>query len=160
MGIKQVGTKLAYIKVKTKQGVKDMKKYLIASHGHLASGLQSSLEILTGMGDKVSVIDAYVDDHDYVPDIKKFIEQLNGEVGVIFTDLVGGSVNQKVMLKVVGHENVLVISGTNLSIVLSVILEADELTKEKLNGLISQSQVQLVEAPQENTEMSDDSFLE
>lgn len=137
-----------------------MKKYLIASHGHLASGLQSSLEILTGMGDKVSVIDAYVDDHDYVPDIKKFIEQLNGEVGVIFTDLVGGSVNQKVMLKVVGHENVLVISGTNLSIVLSVILEADELTKEKLNGLISQSQVQLVEAPQENTEMSDDSFLE
>lgn len=137
-----------------------MKKYLIASHGHLASGLQSSLEILTGMGDKVSVIDAYVDDHDYVPDIKKFIEQLNGEVGVIFTDLVGGSVNQKVMLEVVGHENVLVISGTNLSIVLSVILEADELTKEKLNGLISQSQVQLVEAPQENTEMSDDSFLE
>ena len=137
-----------------------MKKYLIASHGHLASGLQSSLEILTGMGDKVSVIDAYVDDHDYVPDIKKFIEQLNGEVGVIFTDLVGGSVNQKVMLEVVGHENGLVISGTNLSIVLSVILEADELTKEKLNGLISQSQVQLVEAPQENTEMSDDSFLE
>ena len=137
-----------------------MRKYLIASHGHLASGLQSSLEILTGMGDKVSVIDAYVDDHDYVPDIKKFIEQLNGEVGVIFTDLVGGSVNQKVMLEVVGHENVLVISGTNLSIVLSVILEADELTKEKLNGLISQSQVQLVEAPQENTEMSDDSFLE
>ena len=137
-----------------------MKKYLIASHGHLASGLQSSLEILTGMGDKVSVIDAYVDDHDYVPDIKKFIEQLNGEVGVIFTDLVGGSVNQKVMLEVVGHENVLVISGTNLSIVLSVILEADELTKEKLNGLISQSQVQLVEAPQENTEMSDDNFLE
>ena len=137
-----------------------MKKYLIASHGHLASGLQSSLGILTGMGDKVSVIDAYVDDHDYVPDIKKFIEQLNGEVGVIFTDLVGGSVNQKVMLEVVGHENVLVISGTNLSIVLSVILEADELTKEKLNGLISQSQVQLVEAPQENTEMSDDSFLE
>jgi PTS system mannose-specific IIA component len=137
-----------------------MKKYLIASHGHLASGLQSSLEILTGMGDKVSVIDAYVDDHDYVPDIKKFIEQLNGEVGVIFTDLVGGSVNQKVMLEIVGHENVLVISGTNLSIVLSVILEADELTKEKLNGLISQSQVQLVEAPQENTEMSDDSFLE
>ncbi|WP_334332084.1 PTS sugar transporter subunit IIA [Companilactobacillus sp. HBUAS59544] len=137
-----------------------MKKYLIASHGHLASGLQSSLEILTGMGDKVSVIDAYVDDHDYVPDIKKFIEQLNGEVGVIFTDLVGGSVNQKVMLEIVGHENVLLISGTNLSIVLSVILEADELTKEKLNGLISQSQVQLVEAPQENTEMSDDSFLE
>ncbi|TGD22563.1 PTS sugar transporter subunit IIA [Companilactobacillus suantsaicola] len=137
-----------------------MKKYLIASHGHLASGLQSSLEILTGMGDKVSVIDAYVDDHDYVPDIKKFIEQLNGEVGVIFTDLVGGSVNQKVMLEVVGHENVLVISGTNLSIVLSVILEADELTKEKLNGLISQSQVQLVEAPNENSEMSDDSFLE
>ena len=137
-----------------------MNKILIASHGHLASGVQSSLEILTGMGNKVTVIDAYVDDHDYVPDIKKFIDELDGQTGIIFTDLFGGSVNQKVMLEVADHENVFVITGTNLPIVLSVVLEGEEITKAKLEELIAASQVQLVEEPKDDTYLSDDSFLE
>ncbi|CAJ1180194.1 PTS system fructose IIA component [Companilactobacillus paralimentarius DSM 13238 = JCM 10415] len=137
-----------------------MNKILIASHGHLASGVQSSLEILTGMGNKVTVIDAYVDDHDYVPDIKKFIDELDGQTGIIFTDLFGGSVNQKVMLEVADHENVFVITGTNLPIVLSVVLEGEEITKAKLEELIAASQVQLVEEPKDDTDLSDDSFLE
>lgn len=137
-----------------------MNKILIASHGHLASGVQSSLEILTGMGNKVTVIDAYVDDHDYVPDIKKFIDELDGQTGIIFTDLFGGSVNQKVMLEVADHENVFVITSTNLPIVLSVVLEGEEITKAKLEELIAASQVQLVEEPKDDTDLSDDSFLE
>ncbi|CAJ1179974.1 hypothetical protein CPR19092_LGOLGGFK_00410 [Companilactobacillus paralimentarius] len=137
-----------------------MNKILIASHGHLASGVQSSLEILTGMGNKVTVIDAYVDDHDYVPDIKKFIDGLDGQTGIIFTDLFGGSVNQKVMLEVADHENVFVITGTNLPIVLSVVLENEAITKTKLEELIAASQVQLVEEPKDDTDLSDDSFLE
>ena len=137
-----------------------MNKILIASHGHLASGVQSSLEILTGMGNKVTVIDAYVDDHDYVPDIKKFIDELDGQTGIIFTDLFGGSVNQKVMLEVADHENVFVITGTNLPIVLSVVLENEAITKTKLEELIAASQVQLVEEPKDDTDLSDDSFLE
>lgn len=137
-----------------------MNKILIASHGHLASGVQSSLEILTGMGNKVTVIDAYVDDHDYVPDIRKFIDELDGQTGIIFTDLFGGSVNQKVMLEVADHENVFVITGTNLPIVLSVVLEGEEITKAKLEELIAASQVQLVEEPKDDTDLSDDSFLE
>ncbi|HIY92676.1 PTS sugar transporter subunit IIA [Companilactobacillus sp. HBUAS56275] len=137
-----------------------MNKILIASHGHLASGIQSSLEILTGMGNKVTVIDAYVDDHDYVPDIKKFIEELDGQTGIIFTDLFGGSVNQKVMLEVANQENVYVITGMNLPIVLSVVLENEAINKTKLEELIAASQVQLVEEPKEDTDLSDDSFLE
>lgn len=137
-----------------------MNKILIASHGHLASGIQSSLEILTGMGNKVTVIDAYVDDHDYVPDIKKFIEELDGQTGIIFTDLFGGSVNQKVMLEVANQENVYVITGMNLPIVLSVVLENEVINKTKLEELIAASQVQLVEEPKEDTDLSDDSFLE
>ena len=137
-----------------------MNKILIASHGHLASGIQSSLEILTGMGNKVTVIDAYVDDHDYVPDIKKFIEELDGQNGIIFTDLFGGSVNQKVMLEVANQENVYVITGMNLPIVLSVVLENEVINKTKLEELIAASQVQLVEEPKEDIDLSDDSFLE
>lgn len=137
-----------------------MNKILIASHGHLASGIQSSLEILTGLGKQVTVIDAYVDDSDYVPNIKKFIDELDGETGVIFTDLVGGSVNQKVILEVADHKNIFVITGTNLPIVLSLALSTDPITKESLMSLIEQSQVQLVELANEDSDLSDDSFLE
>lgn len=137
-----------------------MDKILIASHGHLASGIQSSLEILTGLGKQVSVIDAYVDDHDYIPDIKKFIDDLNGDTGIIFTDLLGGSVNQKVMLEVADHENIFVITGTNLPIVLSVALATEPTTKASLNELIKDSQVQIVDVPKDDSDLSDDSFLD
>lgn len=137
-----------------------MDKILIASHGHLASGIQSSLEILTGLGKQVSVIDAYVDDHDYISDIKKFIDDLNGDTGIIFTDLLGGSVNQKVMLEVADHENIFVITGTNLPIVLSVALATEPTTKASLNELIKDSQVQIVDVPKDDSDLSDDSFLD
>ena len=39
-----------------------MTKFFLSSHGHLASGLASSLDILLGGHDKVTVFDAYVDE--------------------------------------------------------------------------------------------------
>lgn len=138
-----------------------MNKILVASHGHLASGLQSSLEILTGMGSKISVIDAYVDDHNYVIDIRKFITDLNGEFGVIFTDLIGGSVNQKAILEANGHDNVVIISGVNLPIVLSAILEVDVLDKIRLDRMIKESQIEMIGFEKKNNDnISDDDFLD
>lgn len=138
-----------------------MNKILVASHGHLASGLQSSLEILTGMGSKISVIDAYVDDHNYVIDIRKFITDLNGEFGVIFTDLIGGSVNQKAILEANGHDNVVIISGVNLPIVLSAILEVDVLDKIRLDRMIKESQIEMIGLEKKNNDnISDDDFLD
>ena len=39
-----------------------MTKFFLSSHGHLASGLASSLDILLGGHDRVTVFDAYVDE--------------------------------------------------------------------------------------------------
>ena len=38
-----------------------MLKIFLSSHGHTASGLKSSLEILTGNSERITVFDAYVD---------------------------------------------------------------------------------------------------
>ena len=38
------------------------KKILVASHGKFAGGLQSSIDILTGQGSSLQVINAYLDD--------------------------------------------------------------------------------------------------
>lgn len=137
-----------------------MNKILIASHGHLASGIRSSIEILTGMGEKLSVIDAYVDDHNYVNDIKKFVDDLDNETGVIFTDLVGGSVNQKVILATSQYDNIFIVSGVNLPVVLSTLLEAREITQDVLNEIINSSQVELVNLQNESNKENEENFLE
>lgn len=76
-----------------------MKKVLVASHGHLASGIRSSIDILTGMADMVEAVDCYVDDSDFTPRIQAFIDSVGPEdEAIIFTDIYGGSVFQKVVL--------------------------------------------------------------
>ena len=119
-----------------------MTDILIASHGHFASGLKSSIDILTGMAKKIQVIDAYVDKSDYTKQITDFIQNAK-RPAVIFTDLKGGSVNQKVVLKAAQEKDIFIVTQTNLAVVLAVFLDNEKLTKEHLLDLINQSQVEL-----------------
>lgn len=119
-----------------------MTDILIASHGHFASGLKSSIDILTGMAKKIQVIDAYVDKSDYTKKITDFIQNAK-RPAVIFTDLKGGSVNQKVVLKAAQEKDIFIVTQTNLAVVLAVFLDNEKLTKEHLQDLINQSQVEL-----------------
>lgn len=119
-----------------------MTDILIASHGHFASGLKSSIDILTGMAKKIQVIDAYVDKSDYTKQIRDFIKNAK-RPAVIFTDLKGGSVNQKVVLKAAQEKDIFIVTQTNLAVVLAVFLDNEKLTKEHLQDLINQSQVEL-----------------
>lgn len=132
-----------------------MTDILIASHGHFASGLQSSLDILTGMGKQVKVIDAYVDDSDYTPKIEEFIKSAK-RPAVIFTDLKGGSVNQKVMLEAANEKDIYIVTQTNLAIIMSVLLDSEPLTEEHLKDLIKQSQVELIEIKNDKKEQESD----
>jgi mannose PTS system EIIA component len=124
------------------------KKFLIASHGKLAAGLQSSLEILANKGKDVEIINAYLTEEDYTPKITAFTTSVQAdEQGVIFTDLFGGSVNQKVVNQVLAAEkkNIFVISNTNLAIVLSLLLSPeDTFTIESISAAIRDGQVTLV----------------
>ncbi|WP_407895096.1 PTS sugar transporter subunit IIA [Lacticaseibacillus sp. N501-2] len=138
-----------------------MTKVLIVSHGHFASGLKNSIGILTGMAEKVEAIDAYVDDSDYTPAIASFIEASGSEPAIIFTDLMGGSVNQKVMLAAENAPNIIIVTQMNLAIILAVLLDGRPMTSAVVDELIGQSQVQRVtlqhQAPPAPTE---DEFFE
>ena len=77
------------------------RKFLIASHGNLAKGFQSSLDILADKGKELAVINAYVTPEDYTPIIQTFLQSLGAEEqAIILTDLYGGSVNQKIVQEV------------------------------------------------------------
>lgn len=130
-----------------------MTDILIASHGHFASGLRNSIEILTGMSKKIKVIDAYVDKSDYIKQIDDFIAK-SERPAVIFTDLKGGSVNQKVVLRVAKEKNIFVVTQTNLAVVLAVLLDTEKLTKKHLQDLIKQSQVELFQIDDDNNSLA------
>lgn len=125
------------------------RSYLIATHGKFASGLQNSLNILTGSGDNVQVIDAYVTDDDYTPDVQQFIQEISEDSqGIVFTDLYGGSVNQKIAAEIMtsGKDNIILVSNSNLAIILSIMFHENTgmLSKEEVLAAIQESQVQLV----------------
>jgi len=70
-----------------------MKKCLIATHGRLASGFKSSLEILLGSTEGISVIDAYLDETNFEDHLIDYLNAQNNEDQIILmSDLYGGSV--------------------------------------------------------------------
>ncbi|MBY7025950.1 PTS sugar transporter subunit IIA [Clostridium botulinum] len=135
------------------------KKYLIATHGELAKGIQSSLNILAGIGKDVEVINAYITDEDYTPKIVNFIENIgDDEQGVIFTDLFGGSVNQKTVTEVLNSkkDNIFIISNANLAIVLSMMFSVEEtFNEEYIKKSIEESQITLVSTKISNDDEED-----
>lgn len=140
-------------------------KILIATHGKLASGFQSSINILTGKGNSVEVVDAYVDDSDYTPQIDAFIDSVtDNEQAVIFTDLYGGSVNQKAVTRLVpkGKDNIFLIANSNLAIILSILLlpEGTKLSDEKINELINESAIKPVQWNVQVTDDDSDDFFD
>ncbi|AXX65550.1 PTS sugar transporter subunit IIA [Bombilactobacillus bombi] len=140
-----------------------MKKYLIASHGKFASGLKSSVQILTGKTQNITTIDAYLTDQevDVGQKVDDFLKTIKAEDwGIIFTDLVGGSVNREVLLRTNQQSNIFVITSVNLPTVLSIMLDIAQPTKEHLQNLINEAPVQLSELDKQNiNELSEDEFL-
>lgn len=138
------------------------KKFLIASHGELAKGLQSSLHILAGKGDEVTIINAYMSDEDFTPIIVDFIKSVAAdEQGIIFTDLFGGSVNQKAVTEVLTAKanNIFVVSNANLPAVLALMLSAEEcFTEEIIEKALSEAQVTLVKTQINQATEEDDFF--
>ena len=104
-----------------------MRKFLIATHGTLASGIQNALRIITGEIDRVTVIDAFAGPENPVNQIQIYFDQLNDQDEVIIlTDLPGGSVNQ-MLIRYVKRPQTHLISGVNLSLVLALILDPGEM---------------------------------
>lgn len=147
-----------------------MKKILIATHGHLASGIQSSIGILTGNKESVQAVDAYVDDSDYTEKIRAFLDSVEpGDEAVIFTDIYGGSVFQKVALLHPEKCGVIHVTGVNLPAVIQVLLSSEPITADSVDALMKEAREYLVrvdplpeegQGPNESDEGSDDGFFD
>jgi len=122
------------------------RKFLIATHGTLAAGIKSSLDIIIGAQENVFLIQAYVDENVSVEDeIKAILTQVDDDEDlVIFSDILGGSVTNQ-MLQHALRPNVYIVSGFNLPLIIDIILsDMDRPLNEIIEESIGNAKEQMV----------------
>ncbi len=120
-----------------------MLKIFLSSHGRLASGMKSSLDILLGNSDHVTVFDAYLDDSRVQDKLDEFYQTVcQDDQVLLLSDLYGGSVNQTMCLYL-EKPNTMLIAGVNLSLVLELAIRQDNISESELEELIEQSRSML-----------------
>ena len=99
----------------------EMEHYILASHGSLACGMKSAVEMICGNEYPLASYD--LDHYDTPEEIYAAIEtQIQAEPRdeyVIFTDLLGGSVHN-CLLRLGQWDNAVVIAGMHLGLVLGM----------------------------------------
>lgn len=130
-----------------------MKQILIATHGKMASGIRYTLELVAGKMDCITTMDAYVTPEDDVEkQFQEYFEMYKEDHIYAFTDLQGGSVNQKLM-PYADLSNVTLITGMNFPILLMVALAGEEISQEELQSYISEAREELKVISIERQEM-------
>ena len=120
-----------------------MKQILIATHGKMASGIRYTAELIVGKLAEITTIDAYVTPEDNVEEqFRNFFAEHENDRIIVFTDLMGGSVNQKLM-EYAKKDNVSLITGTNLPVLIQVMLAEDDVTEEEIEEYIEEARGEL-----------------
>lgn len=116
---------------------------LIATHGKMASGMKYTAELIVGQMAEITTFDAYVNPED---DIEKEFENYflahEKDRVVVFTDLMGGSVNQKLM-KYRKPNKVTLITGSNLPALITTMMASEDVTDSELLEYIEESRGEL-----------------
>ena len=117
-----------------------MNKVILASHGKLAEGMYDSVKMIIGNVDHLSFygLKEGQDNNEIAKAIESFILERREDTYIIVCDLLGGSVSNAVSrLSVL--DNVYVINGMNMGLVISLLLENGKLDEERINELIDES---------------------
>lgn len=120
-------------------------KYIIATHGTLAKGYLETLRMFVNE-ENIYAICAYSIKGDNVENDLNDItcSFLKDEQIIVFTDLFGGSVTQK-MIKYFDGWNSKIYAGINLPFILEVILRGEDINSIEIDGIINEAKNQLID---------------
>lgn len=122
------------------------RKIIIASHHRFADGLKDTLEYIAPNTAEVVAISAYLTNVPIQDEINQVLADIDDNCEVIvFTDLLGGSVNQN-FYQFIELPHFHLITGMNLPVVMSIILALtdDYLSAETIRLAVDEAQSQLV----------------
>lgn len=134
-----------------------MRRIVLASHGHLAAGMKSSLEMIAGEQPQVEALCAYTPE---TPDAKGTLAAMvrglaDGDELVVVTDVLGGSVNNEAS-QFRDIPGVYVVTGMNLGFVLALALGDAPTTAQLIDESLESARAQLMRiAPTEEGEDED-----
>ena len=105
-----------------------MTKFFLSSHGRLASGIGSSLDILLGGHDRLTCFDSYIDEHSLNDALDQFFQSVEPEEQVILlSDMY------------LNHPNTTLVTGVNLALVIGLIILETPITRDVLDQIVTQS---------------------
>lgn len=139
-----------------------MNKILLASHGYLAQGMKSSLEILMGANDRIECLCAYVDDdtRDVAALIDAWMDAKDpADTWFVVTDIFGGSVNNEFIQRQAA-ESFTLIAGMNLPLLVEMVTQLDTLDEGKAKAAVEGSRafIQLCEAADMLADVEEEEF--
>ena len=119
---------------------------VIATHGQMASGIKNTLEVLTDRKE-IYVLDAYVKEDDIESQmelLKMWLKERKDGMTLIFTDLLAGSVNQR-MTREFLRDKVYIITGFNLALLLECLMMDEEtITRQSILQAIERAKDEIV----------------
>ena len=101
-----------------------MLKILLASHGNLCLGMLETLQLFTQETRHLQAIPFYTEDPERNPAaaVEDFIRRLQEtDTAIVLTDILWGSVNQQLMMKLNDKPQVHLITGLNLPLLLELV---------------------------------------
>lgn len=122
-----------------------MRKYVIATHGKMAEGIRSTLEIIVGPQENLICISGYTEEcPEPVAEMKRIVEE-NQENDVVFmTDLLMGSINNNAV-SLMSSGKVHVVTGVNLAAVISLVMsDSGQDTAEAVREAVESSREMMV----------------
>lgn len=134
-----------------------MRNIILASHGEFSKGLKDSVSMIVGdLADPIRTYSLYpsCSPADYMEEMTKEILAHPEDEYVFLCDAKGGSVHSAVS-RLCSHRNVVVYSGTNMNLVLDLLLS----TPESLSGN-TETQDRLIASGKDGIEVLDHSRLE
>lgn len=100
-------------------------EYVLLSHGKLSCGMKHTVEMIIGETPNLHCIGMNPDEgvDRLLIELKELMGKYPESKFVLITDLFGGSVNNRVYEKFQSDENVEIITGMNLSLVIELVLQ-------------------------------------
>ncbi|KJY57435.1 hypothetical protein LDX54_09330 [Lactobacillus sp. IBH004] len=138
-------------------------KIILVSHGKLAKGMKNTVEMIAGNQDNLEAYEAYkngTSDDSFIGDIKNSLDKVGDQKAVIITDVLGGSVNNEMTQLLKDHQNLTVLTGMNLPLVITLVTTADSgLTQESIEEAINEGQKGVLSINKLMTEDDDEGDL-
>lgn len=113
------------------------RKLVLASHGKLASGINSSLELICGNQLAIEALDCYLtESFDLEKEVTELMKRYREYELVVVTDIFGGSVNNE-FLAHIDRSNFYLVAGMNLPFLVELSMQLQQ--AESLPKLIEMS---------------------